>query len=78
MDERADRAETLDSSEVYVLSDRAETFLLGGRMKPPGSDVECDVEGRLVKTFLLLGENGAGFGSAVPARDAGLRGLMKP
>jgi len=40
IDDRVDRRDTVDSSEVKVLSDRAETFRLGGRMKPPGSEDE--------------------------------------
>jgi hypothetical protein len=40
IDDRVERREMVDSSDEYVLSDRAETFRLGGRMKPPGSDDE--------------------------------------
>jgi hypothetical protein len=40
IDDRVDRREMFDRSDEYVLSDRAETFRLGGRMNPPGSDVE--------------------------------------
>jgi hypothetical protein len=78
MDDRVDRRETVDNSEVYVLSDRAETFRLGGRMKPPGSDDEYDVDGRLVKTFLLLDMNCDDFRSMVSALDTGRFGVMKP
>jgi len=36
------------------------------------------VDGRLVKTFLFLGENWDDRSSAVPALDAGRLGVMKP
>ncbi len=82
IEERVDRRDMVDSSEVKVLSDRTETFRLGGRMKPPGSEDEYEVEGRLTRTFLpLLGENCDDFNSAVPtvpALDAGRFGVMKP
>jgi hypothetical protein len=78
MDDRVDRCEAIDISDVYVFSDRAETFLLGGRMKPPGSDAEEDVTGRLVKRFRLLDENCDDLGVAVSALDTGRLALMKP
>lgn len=78
MEDRVDRRETVDRSDAYVFSDRAETLRLGGRMKPPGSDVEYDVEGRFVNTFLRLDENGDDLGTAVPALDTGRLGVMKP
>jgi hypothetical protein len=40
IDDRVERREMADSSDVYVLRDRAENLRLGGRMKPPGSDDE--------------------------------------
>lgn len=81
IDDRVDRRDTVDSSEVNVLSDRAETLRLGGRMKPPGSDDEYEVDGRLINTFLLLSEYWDDLSSAVPAvpaLDAGRFGVMNP
>lgn len=78
IDDRVERREAPDWSDVYVFSDRAETFLLGGRTKPPGRDDEYDVAGRLLRTFLLRDRKRDGLASVVPARDAGRFGVMKP
>ena len=53
IEDRVDRLERVENSELKVLSDRVDTFLLGGRMCPLGLD-EYAVTGRLVKTFFLL------------------------
>lgn len=47
-------------------------------MKPPGSDAEYEVDGRLVSTFLLLDENCDDLGAAVSARETGRLALIKP
>jgi hypothetical protein len=80
IEERVERRDTDDSSEAYVLSERADTLRLGGRMKPPGNDVECDVDGLLVRTLRLRTDEDKGEGRAVmePERDAGRFGVMKP
>lgn len=76
MDDRVDRRETVDSSDVYVFNDRAETFLLGGRSAC--GDEEYAEPGLLVKTFLFLGDNCADLIEGVSVLVPGTLWLMNP
>lgn len=77
LDDRTDAA--AESSDVCVLRDLAETFLVGVICRPLGGNDNPD--GSLFwRTFLFLGEYCAEFSSVgVPTLDRGLCGmLMKP
>lgn len=76
MDDRVDRREAVDSSELYVFSDRAESFLLGGRNAC--GDEEYADPGLLVKTFLFLGDSCDGLISGVSVLELGVLWFMNP
>ena len=76
IEDRVEWRDRLENSEVKVLSERVDTFLLGGR-KRSGDDPYAEL-GRLIKTFLFLVGGRSEFRSGVTEREPGLRGLMKP
>lgn len=76
MDDRVDRRESVDNSDVYVFRDRAETFLLGGRSAC--GDEEYAEPGLLVRTFRFLGDNCDDLISGVSALEPGILVLMNP
>lgn len=59
MTDREDFNDVVENPECCVLSDLAETFLLGGRLPLNGDDIPC--ASLFWSTFLLLGENCADF-----------------